>query len=41
MGASNNTSVLSPDTILLSVCGKYKDLNTNVSRTLIINQVEE
>ncbi|CDW89086.1 isoform a [Stylonychia lemnae] len=41
MGAPNNQSPLSPDTILLSVCNKYKDICCNISRTIIINLVDE
>eukprot|EP00347_Sterkiella_histriomuscorum_P012768 403367296 len=41
MGAPNNNKPLSSDTILLSICTKYKDISTNISRTLIINHDDE
>ena len=36
MGSAPTATVLQSDTILLSVCGKYKDLNCVCSRTLLI-----
>ena len=36
MGQPPTNAILQSDTILLSVCGKYRDLNCNCSRTLLI-----
>lgn len=41
MGSAPNSDKLASDTILLSVCGKYKDLCCNCSRTLMIDPKPE
>ena len=41
MGSPPTNSVLQSDTILLSICGKYRDLNCNCSRTLLIGPQQE
>ena len=41
MGAQCSKTVLQADTVLLSVCGKYKDFCSQQSRTLIIGPIPE
>ena len=41
MGSQPNSDPLASDTILLSICGKYKDLCCNCSRTLMIDPKPE
>ena len=39
--ANNTSQKLSADTVIVTVCSKYKDLTCNVSRTMLINPVTE
>ena len=39
--AMNTSQKLSPDTVIVTVCSKYKDIACNVSRTMLINAVNE
>jgi nucleosome binding factor SPN SPT16 subunit len=39
--AVNSSQKISADTVILTVCSKYKDITCNVSRTLLINPVNE
>lgn len=41
LDAISTNQKLSQDTILLTVCGKYKDIACNASRTMLINPVPE
>jgi len=41
IGTTPNTDVLSPDTVLISVCTKYKDMCCSCSRTLLIDSTQE
>lgn len=41
IGAQPNTEVLSPDTVLVSICTKYKDMCCTCSRTLLIDATPE
>ncbi len=39
--APNTNTRLSSDTVILTVCSRYKDISCNVSRTMLINPVNE
>ena len=39
--APNTSQKLSSDTVILTVCSRYKDLSCNISRSLLINPVNE
>ena len=41
IGAECAKTVMVADTIILSICGKYKDFCSNQSRTLIIDPIPE
>ena len=41
IGTGPNSEILSADTVLISICGKYKDMCSNCSRTLLIDATNE